>query len=141
MANFGDELRAAPARAAQEQEAKAKADQARRVAEFLAEQRAIVDDAVQYFKEQCHFAARDDKRSIDCKPDRHNVRGAVYIGNTLTSLLVGKSYARKRAQQLVPEVEKRLSTLGLRSYRVSIIDVATTYPTRYYVGFRIQASW
>lgn len=137
MANFGDELRSAPAQA----KAQADAAQAKRIAEYEAEQRRIVDNAIAYFQGQCRIVAEQGKRSIDCTPDRRAPSGAVYIGDSVTSLMICKKSAQNRARALVPEIEKRLATMGLRSYRVSTVNITTTYPARHYVGFRIQASW
>ena len=134
-------MRSAPARAELERRAREEAERDRRIEEFMEEQRAIVDGAIQHFQNECRKVAKQGKRTIDCKPDNHHPCGTVYIGNTWTAVLVGKSYAKKRAQDLIPEIEKRLATMGLRSYRVSLIDVNTPYPTHYHIGFRIWASW
>lgn len=138
MANFGDELRSAPAQA----KAQADAAQAKRIAEYEAEQRRIVDGAVSHFQGQCRIAAEQGKRSIDCRPEPHGY-GAVYYGDLGISMISfsARKYAEKRIAGLIPEVEKRLATMGLRSYHVSADKITTPYPTRHYVGFRIKASW
>ena len=144
MANFGDQLRAAPAEEAKRQEIERNREAEEWYRKHLEKKRHIVDGAIKRFKEKCMEAAKQGKHSIDFKPDAsRNSEGLVYVGYKATEILLGKGQAKKEALELVPEIEKELSTMGLRTYRVSTVDIRAIsgYSTYHYIGFRIQASW
>ena len=65
MANFGDELRSAPAQAELERKAREEAERNQWYAEYQKKEREVVDGTIWYFQEQCRKAAREGKRSID----------------------------------------------------------------------------
>lgn len=142
MANFGDELRSAPAQAELERKAREEAERDQWYAEYLKKDREVVDGTIWYFQEQCRKAAKEGKRSIDCKP---SISSSFDLGNNVVSWRVTKKSNEERTQKLVPEVEKRLATMGLRSYRVFVVtekaSLNPAIPAYHYVGFRIQASW
>lgn len=145
MANFGDQLRSAPEEEARRQKAKRDAELRAFIEKERKAQRQTVDTVIRFFKEQCTEAARQGKRCIDCKPDATNVSrsGAIYIGFLWIDLMMNTNHCKEKARNLIPEIERVLSTMGLKSYQVSIIKVSTRsgYNTLHYVGFRIKASW
>ena len=145
MANFGDQLRAAPEEAARQREIEQEAQrQAARTA-FEQEQRRIIDSAIAIFQQHAMEAAKAGKRSVDCRPNSSDIarHSAIYVGYLLTDILMCKRRRLQQAQDLVPKIEIELSTMGLLSYRVSPIEVTcrSGYNTNHYIAFRITASW
>ena len=147
MANFGDQLRSAPQEAAKQKAQAAAAEEARWQAlrdQRERELRAQVAPVIDFFKKQSMQAARAGYRQIDCVPDASNVTssGALYYKPDVLDVFFSNP-KEKLANDMVPYIEQELSTMGLRSYKVSVVGVKKHVPpyTNHYLAFRIQASW
>ena len=133
MANFGDELRNAPNKVQQEAREKNLAWKN----QYEAENRNIVNGAIEHFKKQCMAAARSGQRSINCGPDLQFHRGCIRVG--YLAVLSIKS-DMDRANRLIPAIESELAQMGLRSYSVSVTNATVPFSEKY-LGFRIKATW
>ena len=142
MANFGDELRNAPAEEERRRREQASAELREWSEKRKARHRGIVADTVKAFQDACRAAAAQGKRSIDFKPD--SSRGPMYsllMANTVTDLLFASSARKEAREEILPMLTAELAAMGLRSYHVTLHEFNSTYPTRRYVGFHIKATW